>query len=274
MKKKFFFIIWSSLATIVGYCQIQQPENCPFGGRENCTGYCGQFTDKNNDGYCDYSRLTGNKNKEDNQFNVSDNKKQVNDNVNVKKNNKKINIDKGNNQVGNSNNQPDYSAFQADYNGNKVVKSENSTTNTDNKTQNIDNQVNDIDKDFQNKDDENLTENNSKTNLKNKFYSPYHFWLILIGTLVLYLFTAILVKTKTIKKITARRIWNAILLITFFVSCLLGVYIVLAKMYVCNIDYMTILKLHVDFGICMTIIAVIHILWHINYWKNFFRRVK
>ena len=70
------------------------------------------------------------------------------------------------------------------------------------------------------------------------------------------------------KKISHRKIWNCVLLITCLVSCLFGLYIVLAKMYDWSMNYMTVLKLHVDFGIVMTIIAIIHIVWHWRYFKN------
>ena len=30
---------------------------CPFGGKVNCKGECGRFTDENADGYCDFAVL-------------------------------------------------------------------------------------------------------------------------------------------------------------------------------------------------------------------------
>lgn len=57
MNRLFSLIALISIS-IVAFGQ-QKVENCPFeGGRENCTGFCGRFTDENKDGYCDYSKLT------------------------------------------------------------------------------------------------------------------------------------------------------------------------------------------------------------------------
>lgn len=57
MNKLFSLIALISIS-VVAFCQ-QDTSKCPFeGGRENCTGFCGRFTDQNKDGYCDYSKLT------------------------------------------------------------------------------------------------------------------------------------------------------------------------------------------------------------------------
>ena len=65
--KRFFVLLLISLFFSVAYCQ-QEPEKCPFGGREDCTGYCGLFTDENEDGFCDYSILTNQKNEQEELF--------------------------------------------------------------------------------------------------------------------------------------------------------------------------------------------------------------
>lgn len=96
----------------------------------------------------------------------------------------------------------------------------------------------------------------------------------MIATLTLYIVSVILVKVKIIKKVTHRKFWNVILLITCLVSCLLGVYVVFAQMYSLPMNYMTLMQLHVDFGISMTIVVIIHILWHLKYWKNLFKNAK
>ena len=57
MNKKIFTLAIATLFCVTLFAQ-QKTENCPFGGRENCTGYCGRFVDENNDKYCDYSKLT------------------------------------------------------------------------------------------------------------------------------------------------------------------------------------------------------------------------
>ncbi|MDO5759693.1 MAG: oligosaccharide flippase family protein [Bacteroidota bacterium] len=221
----------------IAYAQ-QDTSQCPFGGREDCTGYCGLFTDNNGDGYCDYSLLT--------------NQKQ--ENTKQEKTEKEYKT-------------PPPIAEP------KVIKA------TDNKeTKQVSTQESNETENFLT---ESITEmqtsvsNTSQTKpIKSHSLSPYHFWLLLVLTLVLYFCSVALVKYKILKKATHRKIWNLILLLTCLVSCLLGIYIVLAKMYGWAMNYMTVLKLHVDFGIVMTIVAIIHIVWHLRYFKNMFKHSK
>ena len=97
----------------------------------------------------------------------------------------------------------------------------------------------------------------------------YNFSLITITLLILYSITYILSKTNKIKIITHRKIWNILLLITFFIMGILGIILVL------NIQYKTSIKLpskalywHVEAGIAMTLIAIFHIAWHLPYFKS------
>ncbi|MBQ7985485.1 MAG: hypothetical protein IJ250_07625, partial [Bacteroidales bacterium] len=61
MKGKILALVIAAMISVSLSAQ-QKTENCPRGGQENCTGICGRFTDENKDGYCDYSKLTENKN--------------------------------------------------------------------------------------------------------------------------------------------------------------------------------------------------------------------
>lgn len=228
--KRFLFLILFLSALTLTYAQ-QDTSQCPFGGRENCTGYCGLFTDNNSDGFCDYSLLI-NQNEEKEKKGATTAEKKETQKVTPEpkaiKTSENKKTEQSKEEVLQEETQP-------------LLVEEQSITNTQTTTA-------------------------TKTNTK--ALSPYHFWLLLIITLVLYVLSTILVKSKFIKKATHRKIWNFILLVTCLVSCLLGVYIVLAKMYGWTMNYMTLLKLHVDFGIVMTIVAIIHILWHIRYFKN------
>ena len=109
----------------------------------------------------------------------------------------------------------------------------------------------------------------------NRNKKPYRVVLISIIVLIAYLVTFILVKTNKMKKLTHRKIWNAILLITFLVSCLLGFILALQINYgFCMEWYRDFLKLHVEFGIAMTIIALIHIIWHYKYYTSLLSKKK
>ncbi len=105
--------------------------------------------------------------------------------------------------------------------------------------------------------------------------SPYHVYLILGGTLLAYLISFILVKTNQWTKVTHRKVWNVALTVTFLVSCLLGLLLAIFIHHGYRPEcYITLLKLHVWFGIAMTVIAFFHALWHLNYFKTIFSKRK
>ena len=105
--------------------------------------------------------------------------------------------------------------------------------------------------------------------------SPYHVYLILGGTLLMYLISFILVKTNQWTKVTHRKVWNVALTVTFLVSCLLGLLLAIFIHHGYRPEcYITLLKLHVWFGIAMTVIAFFHALWHLNYFKTIFQKRK
>ena len=108
-----------------------------------------------------------------------------------------------------------------------------------------------------------------------KTKKPYDPILISVITIGLYALTSILVKAGVLKKTTHRKIWNILLLITALASCLLGFFLVLQINYGWKMDWLwTVKYYHVQFGIAMTIIAMFHIFWHMNYWKTLFNKHK
>ncbi|MBR1774907.1 MAG: hypothetical protein IJ759_05215 [Bacteroidales bacterium] len=245
--KRFFLLAIASLFALSVFSQTQHPENCPFGGVVDCTGQCGLFVDENGDGFCDNAVLSKN-----NKDTKEDTKKQE------QQNEKAVN-----------------SSQKAD-NGNKTAPKKDVTTQVENNiANNSDTKGNDSAETLSGAT-QTMTESTEKETPtiempKQERKFPYHFWQVLIATLGLYCCSAVLVKTKTIKKVNHRRLWNAILGITCLVSCLIGVYVVFAKMYGWSMNYLTLMQLHVDFGVSMTVVAIIHILWHLNYWKNLFK---
>jgi len=85
--------------------------------------------------------------------------------------------------------------------------------------------------------------------------------------------TLFLSQKQIIKKVTHRRIWNVLLLITFLVSCLFGLLLVIQINYNFAMDiFRTILYWHVQFGIAMSFIAIFHFLWHLKYYLNMFKK--
>ena len=103
----------------------------------------------------------------------------------------------------------------------------------------------------------------------------YPLFTILGITLGLYLLTFILVKTGKMSKPTHRKIWNVTLGITCLVSCLLGILLAFFINYGYRPTwYIDILHWHVYFGIAMTLIAIFHIFWHVEYFKAIFKSKK
>lgn len=104
---------------------------------------------------------------------------------------------------------------------------------------------------------------------KKKTRKPYSIILISSIVLISYFATYLLVKAGKMKKLSHRKLWNVILLLTFLVSCLLGFVLALQINYGFCMDWFrNFLKWHVEFGIAMTLIAVIHIIWHYKYYIN------
>lgn len=100
----------------------------------------------------------------------------------------------------------------------------------------------------------------------------YYLIPVLIGLIAAYGITWILSAKKVIKTLLHRKIWNVILLISFTVSTLLGIILIL------NIDFNTrivppfnILFWHVEAGIVLGVVAFLHIFWH---WRYFAKMLK
>ena len=105
--------------------------------------------------------------------------------------------------------------------------------------------------------------------------SPYHLILITLGTTAAYLFTLLLVNTGILVKTLHRRLWNSVLLLTFLVSGLLGLLLVIRVNYRLEWSFLNpLMTWHVDTGIAMTLVAMFHFLWHSSYYLNFFRHGK
>ena len=240
MNKKILLLVLSAFLAIGVFAQEQHPENCPFGGVVDCTGQCGLFVDENGDGICDNAVLSKS-NKTEKQTDKKASEQNLTQENSVKQT---LQADKKQEQSA-------AKTIQENVAADKDVQTVSGATET-------------------------MTESAAEETVtiqmpKQERKFPYHLWQVLIATLGLYCLTAVLVKAKKIKKVNHRRLWNVILGITCLVSCLIGVYVVFAKMYGWSMNYLTLMQLHVDFGISMTVIAVIHILWHLNYWKNLFK---
>jgi len=86
---------------------------------------------------------------------------------------------------------------------------------------------------------------------------------------LLYLLSYLSSRYNIISVNTHRKIWNILLLIVFLVAGTIGIILALQVNYKIKLPFIDeILIYHVDFGICLVIIALFHFFWHIKYFKN------
>jgi hypothetical protein len=95
----------------------------------------------------------------------------------------------------------------------------------------------------------------------------YHLIPISIVLIFLYLLTFIFSKKRIITKTTHIKIWNILLLITFLISGVLGILLIIGINFGFTLSS-KILFWHVEFGIAMAVIGIFHIIWHWKYFKS------
>ena len=231
---------------LVGTCLFASAQVVQDCGAIDCPGRCGRFIDQNGDGFCDRGRLSS----------PAPTTQSTTEAVNEKatetaKDNTK--------DTQNAKNTKDTKGAPA-----QTVKEEPKEVSTENIAPSIEPTAEEV-------IEEETTIEEPADNAPQK--KPYDLILISALTLGLYALTFILVKANVLKKTTHRKIWNTLLLITGLVSCLLGFFLVLQINYGWKMDsFWTVKYYHVQFGIAMTIVAVFHILWHMNYWKTLFKK--
>lgn len=221
----------------------------------DCSYGCRQFTDTNADGFCDWGLLSKD-------FKTQDTVAQ--NNISQDTIEKKIEIEETKDE--NKTKQQKYRQNKQSLVYDKL-KTRQDTQIID--SQNIENQ-----KIFHLKDTiENQTIVPQKTDKQKIVEKPYSLISISLATFLLYFFTLFLAQKQKIKKVTHRRIWNVMLLLTFLVSGLFGLLLVIQINYNFAMDiFRTILYWHVQFGIAMSLIAIFHFLWHLKYYLNLFRK--
>ena len=69
-----------------------------------------------------------------------------------------------------------------------------------------------------------------------------------------------------------KKLWNTVLLIAFLVAALAGIFIALQITYKWDIpNVKSILKWHVEFGVGLAVTGILHLLWHLSYFRKIFR---
>ncbi|MDD3285552.1 MAG: hypothetical protein PHG95_02880 [Patescibacteria group bacterium] len=96
--------------------------------------------------------------------------------------------------------------------------------------------------------------------------TDYHFLPITLITLLIYVLSRLAVKYKKVSLFWQRRFCNYFLLLSFLVCAFSSLVLVMSIEYQWYLAaYRRILWLHVESGVVMLVLSIIHILWHLRY---------
>ena len=105
-----------------------------------------------------------------------------------------------------------------------------------------------------------------------QYQGIYHFLPISLFLIILYLISHILSKKKIVSVVNHKKIWNILLLITFLISGILGILMVVRINFSLIIPLpFNILFWHVEIAIAMFVICMLHIIERWRYFKNLFQ---
>ncbi|MFA5993063.1 MAG: hypothetical protein WC796_05135 [Candidatus Pacearchaeota archaeon] len=103
----------------------------------------------------------------------------------------------------------------------------------------------------------------------------YHFVLISLVTIIVYLLSYFLAKKQKLSVVLHRKIWNIILLVSFLITAVTSI------VYLVNIDLginflsMSFISFwHIEIGLIMILISIFHALWHLPYFKSYVKLKK
>jgi hypothetical protein len=103
-------------------------------------------------------------------------------------------------------------------------------------------------------------------------FSVYNLVPIILVTLALYAASYILMKGRIISLVMHRRIWNYCLLVTAAVSFVLSLMLTVQMEFRVDLQVpFSLIFWHVETGVVMSVIAVVHVLWH---WRYYIKRIK
>lgn len=115
-----------------------------------------------------------------------------------------------------------------------------------------------------------MPETIAKTNNRSK--GIYHLLPISLLLLILYAISHISSKKKIISIVNHRKIWNILLLVSFLISGIFGILLVIEINFGTKFSLpFNMLFWHVEIGIAMFAISIFHIFWHWTYFKNMIR---
>ena len=103
--------------------------------------------------------------------------------------------------------------------------------------------------------------------------APYLLLPVGLGVILTYLLSHLLVRYRILPKRIHRKIWNTLLLLTFLITAILGLLLAIQINYKLEWEFVDkFLVWHVNFGIAMAMVALMHLLWHIDYYLHLFKK--
>ena len=105
--------------------------------------------------------------------------------------------------------------------------------------------------------------------------TAYPLWTITILVILFYSLSFAFSKIGLVSRVNHRKFWNVLLLVTFLVTGLIGLLMVVKINYKQEWPfYDQLVGYHVDFGIGMAIIGIFHFWWHLRYYLKLFKTGK
>jgi len=103
----------------------------------------------------------------------------------------------------------------------------------------------------------------------------YYMWQTTLILVALYLLSLYLVKKRKISLVKNKKIWNMFLLISGIITAFTSIFLLLRLNYGITINFpLNIITIHVIAGYIMLLIAILHTLGHIPYYKSYFKKSK
>ena len=101
----------------------------------------------------------------------------------------------------------------------------------------------------------------------------YHVTGTAITVSLLYLISLLFYRIGIYSLSLHRKIWNSLLALAFLFTALAGIFMALQVNYKWDIPFIkTILRWHVEVGICLGLIGIFHFIWHISYFGKIFAK--
>ena len=101
----------------------------------------------------------------------------------------------------------------------------------------------------------------------------YHVAGTAVTVSLLYIISLFFYRTGLYSQAVHRTFWNSVLAITFLFTALAGIFMALQINFKWNIPFIKpLLNWHVGTGVVLGMTGLFHLLWHLSYFSNIFRR--